>query len=130
MGKRKRDSERFGLASAVLFLSLLILLGGTWLGIYRSRHSFTPEKWRKYPARRANLVDDLLRDYSLTGMDEAAIRALLGEPDEVDRSYADRFAYSMGNARSVIESEWLLLEFGDGTVTAVTVEVAYPRDTE
>ncbi len=69
------------------------------------------------------MTADLLNRYELEGMTAAEVTALLGENDN-DRGYfnrENRFVYYFGSERTVIDSEWLLLDFEQGRVTAVSM---------
>ena len=102
---------------AVIWLIFLLLLA--FFGSRAYWAHFSPEKWQTHPDRRAYMTEDLLEKHRLTGMTEAEVTALLGENDN-DRSYftqQDRFVYWLGDRRTIIDSEWLLVDFTDGVVT-------------
>ena len=101
-------------------LILLFCIAVSWFGYHAYWSSFTPEKWQAHPDHRASMTEDLLQQHELTGMTEAEVTALLGENDN-DRGYfveKDRFVYWLGDRRTFIDSEWLLVDFADGTVTS------------
>ena len=106
-----------GCLAVLMVLFLVILAGLVFLAYW---NTFTPEKWQAHPDRRAALLDDLLEDHPLEGMTEAEVAALLGENDN-DMGYfteADRSVYWLGSRRTFLDSEWLLVDFADGVVTA------------
>ena len=85
-----------------------------------SQHSFSTSKWEQYPDERTKIVDDLLDDYDLIGMQESEVIALLGNHDN-DYGYfssENRFVYRLGMERGFIsiDSEWLIIDFADGVV--------------
>lgn len=99
-------------------LFLVMILAGV---LYQSRHTFTTEKWERNPEERIRIVDDLLSEYELVGMTEEEIVSLLGS-DNNDYGYfnePNRYVYYLGPERGLIsiDSEWLILDFTDGTVT-------------
>ena len=83
---------------ASIALCALLIGGGVWqangffdLGIGAAR-DFTAENWAKTaPADRHFMVSSLRETVALAGMDEAEVRALLGEPDYADTS--ERLSY-------------------------------------
>ena len=88
---------------------------------YQSSHTFTTEKWERNPEERTRIVDDLLSNHELVGMTEEEIVSLLGS-DNNDYGYfnePNRYVYYLGTERGLIsiDSEWLILDFTDGTVT-------------
>jgi len=99
---------------AVLFAAVL-----AWFCSYKYWHSFSQEKWSAYPERRAKMTSDLLGNYELIGMTEAEIVNLLGQNNN-DYGYFvqdSRFVYYLGNERTIIDSEWLLIDFENGIAT-------------
>ena len=102
---------------AVVEVCVVLLLAWAGYHVYWSR--FTPEKWQTHPDHRASMVEDLLEKHPLEGMTEDEVTALLGENDN-ERGYfeaPDRSVYWLGIRRTVIDSEWLLIDFKDGVVT-------------
>ena len=102
---------------AVIWLIFFLLFA--FFGTRAYWTHFTPEKWQAHPDRRASMVDDLLEKHGLTGMTEAEVTALLGENDN-DRGYftrKERYVYWLGDRRTNIDSEWLLVDFENGVVT-------------
>ena len=89
-----------------------------WLCTQLYWSSFSSGKWAAHPDRRAGMVDDLLADYNLIGMSEADISQLLG-PNDNDTGYfqqTNRYVYCLGNQRTTIDREWLLIDFTNGRV--------------
>jgi len=68
-----------------------------------------------YPEKRAKMTSDLLDNYELVGMTETEVVNLLGQ----NRYFVEdnRFVYYLGNERTFIDSEWLLIDFENGIVT-------------
>ena len=69
------------------------------------------------------MAADLLQDYGPVGMSKAQTEALLG-PDDSARGYFNRpgrSVYWLGERRTVIDSEWLLIGFENGVVTAYEI---------
>ncbi len=100
------------------FFVLLAIMVAIWLGTYLYWHTFTSEKWQANPERRATMVADLLADYQLVGMTEDVLVALLG-PSDNDYGYFNQdgqLVYCLGNERTIIDREWLLVELEDGIV--------------
>lgn len=102
---------------AVVEVCVVLLLSWAAYRVYWSR--FTPEKWADHPDRRASMTEDLLEKHPLEGMTEDEVTSLLGENDNDWGYFAeeDRSVYWLGDRRSVIDSEWLLIDFEDGVVT-------------
>ena len=124
MEKEAQRARRRILTALGVFLLLTALLG-TLAIRSELRHHFSAERWGKYPERRAKMTADLLNRYELGGMTAAEVTALLGENDN-DLGYfnrENRFVYYLGSERTVIDSEWLLLDFEQGRVTAVSITI-------
>ena len=104
----------FGLFVGLL---LVVIIAGI---TYQYRRSFSTSKWENNPEERTKIVDDLLSDHELIGMQESDIIELLGENNN-DYGYfnkPDRYVYYLGPERGLIsiDSEWLILDFADGVV--------------
>ncbi len=85
---------------------------------YEYSHTFSQERWLQYPDKRAKMTADLFEKYELVGMTETEIVNLLGQNNN-DYGYFNkdnRFVYYLGEERTIIDSEWLLLDFKDGVV--------------
>ena len=111
---KRRNYVVFG-----IFAGLIIAMVITGCA-YQEQHSFSTSKWEQYPDERTKIVDDLLDDYDLIGMQESEVIALLGNHDN-DYGYfssENRFVYRLGMERSFIsiDSEWLIIDFADGVV--------------
>lgn len=68
--------------------------------------------------KRAKMTGDLLHDYNLVGMSKEQILRFLG-PDNNDYGYfnqENRWVYYLGSERTIIDSEWLLIDFEDSIV--------------
>lgn len=103
----------------------LLLAAVIGVFVYRYEHTFRAQRWREEPDERTSMIDDLLREQPLVGMTEADVLELLG-PNDNDLGYfqADgRYVYYLGPERGLfpIDSEWLLLDFTDGVVSAYSI---------
>lgn len=101
----------------------LVILFLVWFGSFQYWHTFTTEKWLEHPDRRAKMTADLFEKYDLAGMTEDEILSLLGQNDNA-RGYFhqdSRFVYYLGDERTIIDSEWLLIDFENGVVKAYSM---------
>ena len=124
MEKEIRRAGRNVLIPFGVFLVLLALLAG-WGIRYAYWHSFSTAKWINHPSERAKMTADLLGDHELAGMSEEQIRELLG-PDDSALGYfnrEDRLVYCLGSERTVIDREWLLIDFEADAVSRYSVTV-------
>ena len=118
--KAARENNRIGRWYTMVLLTLLlilIILLGVCVGVYRYRNQFTPEKWKRAPGRRAFIVSNFLDKYPPVGMSEEEVYALLGDPDLARTEEQHELGYVLGNVRTVLDAEWLMLELEDGVVT-------------
>ena len=121
--RAKRTIELiFGIFAALFIAAVIVGL------VYRSQHSFSRSKWKEKPDARTEIVDDLLAEHALVGMQETDILELLGSHDN-DYGYFvenDRFVYCLGPERGLfrIDREWLIIDFADGIVVdyAITTD--------
>ncbi len=104
----------FGIFTALFLAAMSVGL------VYRSQHSFSISKWKEKPDARTEIVDDLLEEYALVGMQEADVIGLLGSHDNDYGYFAenDRFVYCLGPERGLfrIDREWLIIDFSNGIV--------------
>ncbi|MFN4091815.1 MAG: hypothetical protein ACK4FG_02830 [Brevundimonas sp.] len=96
----------------VLLLVCLLLAG------CGSNAPFDQERWRNADLStrvRADMVDSLLEQHDLKGMDRAAVVTLLGEPTHTDKWDGTEMIYVLGPDGSMfpIDHEWLLIELDD-----------------
>lgn len=87
-------------------------------------HTFSTEKWEKYPENRVDMVDDLLEKNELLGMTKQEVFLLLGQPTE--NAYfktENNMVYYLGPERGLIriDSEWLVLEIQENRVSKVDI---------
>lgn len=106
----------------IIVISVLVL--GTK---YKDEHTFSTNRWIKYPRERVNMVDDLFEKHNLVGFSKEKIIELLGY--ETEAAYfkeVDNFVYYMGDERALIsiDSEWLVIAFDDNIV----IDVGITRD--
>ncbi len=115
---KRRDRIVFGVYAALLAAILV------WICYFQYLHSFSQEKWSAYPERRAIMTFDLFYDHELVGMTEAEVVDLLGENDNDRGRFVreNRFVYNLGYERSVIDDEWLLIDFRNGIVTNYSIK--------
>ena len=123
MGESEFRKSRRRVLTAFIVVAALIALIAAWGVRFRYWHSFSTQKWMDHPERRAGMTADLFRGYALVGMSEAQIADLLG-PDDSARGYfnsPDRSVYCLGSRRTVIDGEWLLIDFENGVVREYTM---------
>ena len=106
----------------LVFLVVCLILAAC---VWKYQHTFTTEKWLENPGERTKIVDNLLENHALVGMTQEEILTLLGE-DDAEYGYfseENQWVYYMGMERGLIsiDSEWLLLNFQDGVVTACDI---------
>lgn len=117
-----RKIKRVNLAVFGIFAALLAL-ALWWFASFRYWRTFSRDKWLDHPDRRAKMTADLMESYSLPGMTEDEVASLLG-PNDNWRGYFSqdhRFVYWLGNERTVIDSEWLLIDFENGVVKDISL---------
>lgn len=105
------------------FLLTIVIFGVK----YKYEHSFSTDRWIKYPSERVKMVDDMLGKYKLIGQTKEEILELLG--NETNRAYfkeVNNFVYYLGDERGLIsiDSEWLIITFDKD----IAVEVKIERD--
>jgi len=120
-GEDEEAIRKIKLQTYIVFGIFTVLLAAMliWFCSFQYWHSFSQEKWLAYPEKRANMTADLLRDYKLAGMTEDEVVSLLGQNNN-DYGYFvrdNRFVYFLGSERTIIDSEWLLIDFENGIVT-------------
>lgn len=72
---------------------------------------FTTEKWFKYPKLRNYMVDDLIENHNIIGMNENEVIELLGTPDTRNDTI---FAYYMDEKYK--DAVYIEITFADGKV--------------
>lgn len=117
-----RKAKRSILVTCSVFVLLFALIGA-WAIRDSYWHSFSTEKWIAQPEKRANMTGDLFHDYELVGMSKAQVRSLLGPEDThpVSFSQENRLVYCLGGERTVIDREWLLIDFVSDSVSEYTI---------
>ncbi len=118
---KRTDYLIFGIFATIF--TVLAILFFIWHGSFQYWHTFTTEKWLEYPGQRAKMAADLFEDYELVGMTENEIISLLGQNDnECGKFNQDnRFVYYLGEERTIIDSEWLLIDFENGVVKEYSI---------
>ncbi|WP_040247093.1 hypothetical protein [Psychroserpens mesophilus] len=94
--------------------------------IYLFEERFDERKWRSDPARRYQMVDDVIESQMLMDKSQAEVIQLLGEPNSSASAEKEVFLYRLGNPPTFFESkrEQLLIVFENGKVykVATTLE--------
>ena len=123
--ERQEELRRARKFNRIALLGLLaVFVMGAALGIARKGHTFSTEQWLAEPADRTKIVDDLLENYSLVGMTEEKVLALLGQPsEETPFTEQNTLCYYLGDERGLIsiDSEWLVLSLQDGVVSSAVI---------
>ena len=94
---------------------------------YKYEHTFSTDRWIKYPRERVKKVDDMLEKHILIGKTKEEVVELLGnETDGAHFKELNNFVYYLGDERGLIsiDSEWLVVTFDNDIV----VEVEIKRD--
>ena len=138
--KKIRKNKHIKYVIFGIFAVLVILLA-VWLISFLYWRTFTTERWLEHPEQRAKMTLDMIENYGLIGMTEDEIISLLGQSDNenvnelmgiteneiisllglndnerVNVNQDNRFVYYLGNKRTIIHHEWLLIDFEDGKV--------------
>ena len=112
---KKAKIINYSCLGVILFFIVLVLI----ISVYSHyRHTFTQSMWENDIESRALIVGDLLNDYELIGMTTQEIEDLLGKNNN-DFGYfvqENRYVYYLGGKRTIIDSEWLLIDFKDNLV--------------
>lgn len=124
IGRRAKQAGILTLALATVTAIGLVMF---WENVpWPSSYSlaFDSVKWKSTRAEfseksiRLRMVDDLLANHPLVGLDRAAIVALLGEPDKTPYKAEYDMVYFLGPERSWIsvDSEWLVIKLDSAGV--------------
>lgn len=120
MSIRRNKINRMRIIVGIFLLTIVIF------GVkYKYEHSFSTDRWIKYPSERAKMVDDMLGKYKLIGQTKEEILELLG--NETNRAYfkeVNNFVYYLGDERGLIsiDSEWLIITFDNDIAVEVKIE--------
>lgn len=120
MSIRRNKINRMRIIVGIFLLTIVIF------GVkYKYEHSFSTDRWIKYPRERAKMVDDMLGKYKLIGQTKEEILELLG--NETNRAYfkeVNNFVYYLGDERGLIsiDSEWLIITFDNDIAVEVKIE--------
>jgi outer membrane protein assembly factor BamE (lipoprotein component of BamABCDE complex) len=94
--------------------------------IYLFEDRFDKNQWRSNPARRYQMVDDIIESQMLKDKTKDEVLLLLGEPNSSASAEKEVFLYRLGNPPTFFDSkrEQLLIVFEDGKVfkVATTLE--------
>ncbi len=123
--EEKKTVRRLKRRNYIVFGVLVILAAVVLVKFcsYRYWHSFSREKWLSYPEKRAYMASDLLKRHELAGMTKDEVVSLLGQHNN-DYGYfseENRLVYYLGGERTIIDSEWLLIDFENGVVTGYSI---------
>jgi hypothetical protein len=108
----------------ILLASLVLVLVLAGCG---SQTSFDQDRWQNADLatrERAEMVDSLLENYPLEGMDRARAIALLGPPTPTDKWAGTDLIYVLGPEGGLmgIDYAWLLIDLGpQGRVSSYRV---------
>ena len=127
-----RDHNRHVFPAVFAAIVGLLLIAFNFFSLDQSfvQQPFDAAKWRQNvesggnDPTRLQMIDDLLRRYSLQGMTRHEIEALLGKPPKTDYFRDYEYVYWLGPERNFIsiDSEWLGLQFdASDRVSAVSV---------
>ncbi|OQW42428.1 MAG: hypothetical protein A4S08_13135 [Proteobacteria bacterium SG_bin4] len=127
-----RDHNRRVFPAVFAAIVGLLLIAFNFFSLEQSSvyQPFDAAKWRQslesghHDPIRLQMVDDLLRRYSLQGMTRHEIEVLLGKPPKTDYFRDYEYLYWLGPERNFIsiDSEWLGLQFdASDRVSAVSV---------
>lgn len=91
---------------------------------YKYEHTFSTNRWIRYPSERVNMVDDMLGKHDLIGRSKEQVIELLG--NKTENAYfkeSNNLVYYMGDERGLIsiDSEWLVITFADNVVIDVKI---------
>src|SRR5690606_10909744 len=98
----------------------ILIIGIVFLGVkYINEHTYSTDRWIKYPDDRVKMVNDLFRKHTLASHSKDQVVELLG-PDTENAYFKkiDNMVYYLGPERGLIsiDSEWLVIEFDNNTV--------------
>ena len=122
---------KIGIIIAFSVLVCILLVIAVIFFVYRSRHTFSQEKWLSNAAERYKLVDSMLEKHPLIGMSEADVIALLGTEDgdgqssfKLNRDYfppESTLVYYLGV--NYMDDMWLVISTDGGVVTEYCIDV-------
>lgn len=120
MSIKRNKINRMNIIVSIFFIIIIIF------GVkYKYQHTFSTNRWIKYPRERVKMVDEMLRKYKLVGQTKEEIVELLG--DETNTDYfkeVNNIVYYLGDERGFIsiDSEWLVIMFDNDVVVEVQIE--------
>ncbi len=118
---RKKIKMRLLKSVVCATITGIIITAITFVGITTYSNDFTPEKWKKYPMARFEMIDNLEEEHNLVGMTKAEISELLGEPNHISqRLYGyETYEYYYNYTYSIAKSRYLVNFSDNGTVHSV-----------
>ena len=116
-----------GVFGYLLIIGFLLL--GPSIKSYTTRTPFEAAEWKAHLEDRnpgnpikLNMVDDLLSQHQLIGMNVAEVDQLLGKPPKTKYFENYDYVYWLGPERGVgVDSEWLGLKFQNDRVIKVDI---------
>lgn len=124
MNERKLRRNKIIIETAAIILCLAVI---ALLIHYHVRTTFTEKKWLDNPDGRTHMVQDLIDKYTLIGMSEEEITAILGPESGTgsfrESDYPDEttLIYYIGSESS--NRMWLILPLEGGVVQDVLTEI-------
>lgn len=120
MSIRMNKINRMNIILSIFFIIIIIF------GVrYKYQHTFSTNRWIKYPRERVKMVDDMLRKNKLVGQTKEEIVKLLGYETNTDYfKEVNNIVYYLGDERGFIsiDSEWLVIMFDNDVVVEVKIE--------
>ncbi len=116
----KNEIKKAKHANYIIFVIFLLIAAAifAWFCLSKYWQGFSHEKWLNHPEKRAVMTGDLFENYELIGMTETEITDLLGQNNN-DYGYfnkENRYVYYLGEERTIMDSEWLVIDFRNGIV--------------
>ncbi|WP_353094012.1 hypothetical protein [Tissierella praeacuta] len=111
-------NKKYIYISLILTLLPMIVSFGL-LGLNEFGSKFNHKRWIAEKEKRVWMVDDLLRNHEIIGMDKNDIVELLGEPSDTEYfKELDNIVYYLGPERGLIriDSEWLAIWFDEKNI--------------
>lgn len=120
MSIRRNKINRIRIIVGIFLLTIVIF------GVkYKYEHTFSTDRWIKYPRERVKMVDDMLGKYKLVGQTKEEVVELLGNDTNTEYfKEVNNFVYYLGDERGLIsiDSEWLVITFDNDIAVKVKIE--------
>lgn len=121
---KKAKIINYSCLGIILFFIVFFIVLALIISVYSHYiHTFTQFKWENDIERRSLIVKDLFNDYELIGMTTQEIEDLLGKNNNDFGCFVqeNRYVYYLGAERTIIDSEWLLIDFKDDLVVGYEI---------